>query len=162
MTDERIESSRPIRATRHEIFQVLRDPKGHVAIDASGSLMSSDADPVSAVGDRFVIHMDREAIGDIPIGLYDVEVEIVRFEPDLEIAWTVHGATLNPPIGHVYGYRLDGGDEGDEGDEGETLVTSYCDWSGIDDAYRGRISFPIIPESSLRATLGILARTVQR
>ena len=49
----------------------------------------------------------------------------------------------------------------EEADEGTTLVTSYCDWSEIDDAYRGRINFPIIPESSLRATLGILARTVQ-
>ena len=117
--------------------------------------MSTEAEPVSAGGDRFVIHMDREAIGDIPIGLYDVEIEITRFEPDREIAWTIHGAMLKPPIGHIYGYRLE------EADEGTTLVTSYCDWSEIDDAYRGRINFPIIPESSLRATLGILARTVQ-
>ena len=155
MTEERIEASRPIRATPHEIFELLRSPKGQVAIDASGSLMSTEAEPVSAVGDRFVIHMDREAIGDIPIGLYDVEIEITRFEPDREIAWTIHGAMLKPPIGHIYGYQLE------EADEGTTLVTSYCDWSEIDDAYRGRINFPIIPESSLRATLGILARTVQ-
>jgi hypothetical protein len=45
-------------------------------------------------------------------------------------------------------------------DEG-TLVTSYYDWSEIDPAWREADIFPIIPESALRATLGILARTVK-
>ena len=47
--------------------------------------------------------MDREALNDYPLGLYDVTVEIVTFEPDREIAWTILGQ-IN--IGHVYGYRL--------------------------------------------------------
>jgi hypothetical protein len=153
MTDERIETSRLIPAGRHQIFEVLRDPKGHVAIDASGSLMSSDDPPVNAVGNQFVIHMDREAIGDIPIGLYDVTVEITRYDPDVEIAWTILGS-FDPPIAHVYGYRL-------EDAEGGTLVTSYCDWSATPQVYRDRISFPVISEASLRATLGILAQTVR-
>jgi hypothetical protein len=37
-------------------------------------------------------------------------------------------------------------------------VTSYCDWSAVDEQSKG--IFPVIPESALRATLGILARTV--
>jgi hypothetical protein len=156
MSDDRIEVSRVIRSDRHTIFEVLRDPKGQVAIDASGSLMSSDDGPVSAVGDHYVIHMDREAINDIPLGLYDVTVEITRFEPDREIAWTVVGM-MDPPIAHVYGYTLEDADELD----GASVVTSYCDFSAVPDVYRERISFPVIPESSLRNTLGILARTVQ-
>jgi hypothetical protein len=55
----------------------------------------------------------------------------------------------------VYGYRLEPVDEG-------TLVTSYYDWSDIDPVWRERNIFPIIPESALRATLGILDRTVRR
>jgi len=61
---------------------------------------------------------------------------------------------VRPQIGHVYGYQLEPTAEG-------TLVTSYCDWSGIDPVWRERgLTFPIVPASALKATLGILARTV--
>ncbi len=94
--------------------------------------------------------MDREALNDYPLGLYDVTVEIVTFERDGEIAWTVHGQL---DLGHVYGYRLEPIDEG-------TLVTSYYDWSEAEQSWKDAAIFPVIPESALRATLGILARTV--
>ena len=156
MTAERFEVRRAIAATSTEIFDVLRDPRGHVAIDASGMLMSSTGEPASAVGDEFVIHMDREALNDFPLGLYDVTVRITAFERDREIAWTILGQ-IQPPIGHIYGYRL----EPVEHEGGPvTMVTSYYDWSDIDPVWRERNIFPIIPESALRATLGILARTV--
>jgi Polyketide cyclase / dehydrase and lipid transport len=152
MTSERLAVQRTIAADPTKIFRVLSDPRGHVTIDSSGMLMSSTGDPVTAVGDSFVVHMDREALNDFPMGLYDVTVIITKFEPDREIAWTIEG-TIKPPIGHVYGYTL-------EPTEGGTLVTSYYDWSSIDAAWREAAIFPIIPESALRATLGILARTV--
>ena len=152
MTNERIEVQRAIAAEPAAIFGVLRDPRGHVAIDSSGMLMSATGDPVSAVGDSFVIHMDREALNDYPLGLYDVTVTITAFEQGREIAWTILGQ-LRPQIGHVYGYRLDPIDEG-------TLVSSYYDWSDIDPVWRERDIFPVISEGALRATLGILARTV--
>jgi hypothetical protein len=108
---------------------------------------------VSAVGDSFAVHMDREALGDMPLGEYDVTVTITAYEPDREIAWNVLGR-VRPQIGHVYGYRLEPTAEG-------TLVTSYCDWSSIDPVWRERgLTFPIVPASALKATLGILARTV--
>ena len=154
MSDERIEVQRTIAAEPAAIFAVVRDPQGHVAIDASGMLLDATGEPPSAVGDRFVVHMDREALNDYPLGQYDVTIEITAYEPDREIAWTIHGQ-IEPPIGHVYGYRLEPVDEG-------TLVTSYYDWSDIDPVWREADIFPIIPESALRATLGILARTVDR
>jgi len=154
MSDERIEVQRTIEADPAAIFAVVRDPQGHVAIDASGMLLDATGEPPSAVGDRFVVHMDREALNDYPMGTYDVTIEITAYEPDREIAWTIHGQ-IEPPIGHVYGYRLEPVDEG-------TLVTSYYDWSDIDPVWREADIFPIIPESALRATLGILARTVDR
>ena len=147
---ERMEVQRAVAASPGEIFAVLSDPRGHVAIDSSGMLMAASGDPVGKAGDTFVVHMDREALGDFPLGLYDVTVEIVTFEQDREIAWTVLGRWN---IGHVYGYRLEPIDAG-------TLVTSYYDWSAIEQSWKDRAIFPVIPESALRATLGILARTV--
>jgi hypothetical protein len=108
---------------------------------------------VNAVGDSFVVHMDRESLNDYPeLGRYDVTVRIAVFEPDQEIAWTILGR-IRPQIGHVYGYRLEPAENG-------TLVTSYYDWSGIDPTWREAGIFPVISEGALRATLGILARTV--
>jgi hypothetical protein len=147
---ERLEVQRAVAASAGEIFAVLRDPRGHVAIDSSGMLMAASGDIVAKAGDAFVVHMDREALNDYPLGLYDVTVEIVTFEPDQEIAWTVHGQL---DLGHVYGYRL-------ELMEGGTLVTSYYDWSAAEQSWKDAAIFPVIPESALRATLGILARTV--
>lgn len=153
MTDERIEVQRTIAAPPAAIFAVLRDPKGHVQIDASGMLMSASGTPVGQVGDTFEVHMDREALNDIPLGKYTVTIRITAYEPDREIAWTIEHPLINPSIGHVYGYRL-------EPAEGGTVVTSYYDWSHAHPEHRARINFPVVPESSLRSTLGILARTV--
>ncbi len=154
MTSERLEVRRLIAAEPGAIFRLLCDPQGHVAIDSSGMLMAATGDRVRAAGDAFVVHMDREALGDYPLGRYDVTVSIVTFLPDNEIAWTVSGV-IEPPIGHVYGYRLESVGDG-------TLTTSYYDWSVIAPRWRDAGVFPVIPESALRATLGILDRTVRR
>ena len=151
---ERIEVERTIPADAAAIFRVLCDPHGHVAIDSSGMLQDASGKPVRAVGDTFVVHMDREALNDYPMGEYDVEVTITRFEPDREIAWTIVGQ-IRPPMGHVYGYTLEPADGG-------TLVTSYYDWSTVDQSWKDAGVFPIISEGALRATLGILTRTVTR
>ena len=153
MTTERFEVQRQIAAPPAKVFAVLCDPQGHVAVDSSGMLQSADGAPVQGVGDKFVVHMDREAKNDYPMGKYDVTVIITQFEPDARIEWTISGA-IQPPIMHLYGYRLEPSSAG-------TLVTTYYDWSQIDDRYRDRGIFPVIPEAGLRATLGILARTVE-
>ncbi|MFE3098985.1 SRPBCC family protein [Nocardia tengchongensis] len=147
---EQFRVERAVAATPAEVFAILTDPQGHVAIDSSGMLMAAKGEVVTGVGDTFVVHMDREALNDYPLGLYDVTVEIVTFEPEREIAWTVRGR-VEP--GHVYGYRL-------QPIEAGTLVTSYYDWSAVPQEFKDAKIFPVIPESGLRATLGILARTV--
>jgi uncharacterized protein YndB with AHSA1/START domain len=151
---ERFEVTRAIAAPPAAIFQVLTSPQGHVAIDSSGMLQSAEGERVKAVGDTFVVHMDRESLGDLPMGKYDVTVIITRLVPDAAIEWTISG-TIQPPIKHLYGYTLAPTADG-------TLVTSYYDWSQIEDRYRKYGLFPVIPESAIRATLGILARTVER
>lgn len=154
---ERIETERTIAAPAAEIFAVLCDPQGHVAIDSSGMLQDAEGDPVRAVGDSFVVHMDRQSLNDFPqLGKYDVTVEITEFEPDRLIAWTILGQ-IRPQIGHVYGYRLQPTDDG-----AATVVTSFYDWSNIDQKWRDANIFPVLSEGALRATLGILDRTVRR
>jgi len=148
---DRIEVTRPIPAPPSKIFDILRSPAGHVAIDASGMLQDFTGVPAEKVGDTFVIHMDRESLNDVPLGKYEVTVHIIVFERDREIAWNL-GPDI--PFPHFYGYRLEPG-------EGEiTDVTSYYDWSKMTGDLKER--FPIVPESALRATLGILERTVRK
>lgn len=154
MSEQRLEVDRVIAAEPGPIFEILRSPEGHVQIDASGMLMSAEGVPAAAVGDSFVVHMDRDSLRDFDLGEYDVTVVMTAFEKDAHIEWTITGG-MEPPLGHVYGYRL-------EPVEGGTRVTSYYDWSDIHEAYHQLAAehFPIISETNLRATLGILARTV--
>jgi hypothetical protein len=151
---ERVELRRMIPFDAARIFSVLRDPEGHVTIDSTGMLQSSTGEPASKVGDEFVIHMDRESLNDYPMGKYDVTVVITRYEQDRAIAWTIIGQ-IKPQIGHVYGYEL-------EPVEGGTMVTSYYDWSNIDPVWKEAGIFPVISETAVRATLGILERTLAR
>ena len=159
MATDRIEVARRVRAKPSRIFALLCDPQGHVAIDSSGMLQSASGEPVGAVGDTFVVHMDREALNDYPeLGKYDVTVTIRTFEPDSEIAWHASGAFDLP---HFYGYRIE------PADDGGSIVTSYYDADVPQDrddliaAWRDANVFPVISEGALRATLGILARTVE-
>src|SRR5262249_51646142 len=154
MTTERLEVQRTIKADPSAIFEVLSTPIGHVAIDSSGMLQDATGSRVEAVGDTFDVHMDREALNDFPMGEYDVTVKIIAFERDREIAWTIEGQ-IKPPIGHIYGYTMEPADDG-------TLVTSYYDWSQIDQSWKDAGIFPVISEAALRATLGVLSRVVTR
>ena len=157
--EERLSMSRTIAAPAADIFRVISDPRGHVAIDSSGMLMSApDAKRIEAAGDTFVINMDREALGDFPMGKYTVVNIVTKFEQDSLLEWTVSG-TIKPQIGHVYGYQL--APAKDEEGNDVTTVTSYYDWSGISDQWRESDIFPVIPATALRASLGILERVVQ-
>ena len=154
MSLERLQVQRTIAAAPEAIFRILCDPQGHVDIDSTGMLQSFTGSPAQRVGDTFVIHMDREALNDIPLGQYDVTVSITTFVPDREIAWTILGR-IRPQLGHVYGYILAPVDAA-------TLVTSYYDWSTADQHWKDEGVFPVLSEGALRATLGILARVVAR
>src|SRR5580765_1758923 len=150
---ERHEVSRVLPADAAVIFAVVSSPSGQVAIDSSGMLQDWTGEPASALGDEFVVHMDREALGDLPMGKYDVTVTITGYEQDRFITWEVSGEGF-PSIGHYYGYRLEPTDDG-------TLVTSIYDWSNIGDNWKATGAWPITPATALKSTLGILERTVR-
>ena len=150
---DRMEVTRPMTAPPKVIYDIVRSPAGHVAIDASGMLQDYTGEPAEKVGDTFVIHMDRESLGDRPMGKYDVTVTITGYEQDRYTTWEVSGENF-PSIGHYYGYRL-------EPVTGGTTVTSIYDWSQVDEKWKPAGTWPIISESALKATLGILERTVR-
>jgi hypothetical protein len=150
---EALEATRRIAASVDDIWPVISSPAGHVEIDSSGMLMSAaDSPALEAVGDTFTIHMDREALGDMPLGNYTVTLTVTKFEPKRTFEWAVGGEGM-PPLGHVYGYTL-------EADGDTTLVTSYCDWSAVPDNAKTSGFFPVISATTLRSTLGILERVV--
>jgi hypothetical protein len=153
MESERFEVQRQVAAPPEKVFALLCDPDQHVTIDSSGMLQSAEGGPVRKVGDTFLVHMDREALKAPPPAKYDMEVTITEFEQDRLIEWAP-ARPGKPSAGHRYGYRLEPSESG-------TLVTSYYDWSQIGDEYRKMGVFPVIPESGLRATLGILARNLE-
>jgi hypothetical protein len=152
MTGERLSATRLIEASPSAVFAVLSDPDGHVAIDSSGMLQDATGSPLSAVGDSFVVHMDRESLGDYPeLGRYDVTVRVTGLLPERLIEWTVESERFN--LGHRYGYELQRDDTG-------TVTTAYYDWSTVSEKWKP--IFPVVPASALAATLGILDRTVRR
>jgi uncharacterized protein YndB with AHSA1/START domain len=154
-SQDRIAVTRRIAAPADRIFTLVSDPRGHVAIDGSGMLVTApDAEPVSAVGDRFRIDMDREPLGDIPeMGKYQVENVVTAFEPGRLVEWSV-GAVGRTPLGHVYGYLVEAVDEN------TSEVTNYCDWSAISEKWRARTTWPVVPASMLEQSLDKLERLV--
>ena len=151
MSESRVSLHRRVAAPPAEIFRVITDPRGHVDIDGSGMLVAPvDAQPVQAVGDSFVMNMDRDPLGDLPMGKYQVRNTVTKIEPDALLEWNVGGVD-QPPFGHVYGYEL-----ADAGG-GQTDVTLYCDWTGVR-ASSIRDRFPIVPVHMLEKSLDNLQR----
>jgi uncharacterized protein YndB with AHSA1/START domain len=147
MSEERVTVSRRIKAPASRLFALVSDPETHVAIDGSGMLMSTPDAAPKAVGDTFDMNMDREPLGDIPMGKYQVRNTVTRFEPDNRFEWTVGGAD-RPPVGHLYGYVLT------PAGAGETDVDHYCDWAGADPKVKARVaSWPVVPVHMLERTL---------
>jgi len=152
-TESRLELTRSIDAPPAAVFAVIADPAGHVKIDGSGMLVAAqDSSPMTGVGDSFVMNMDREALGDIPLGKYQVRNTVTAFVADELFEWNVGGVD-QAPFGHVYGYRLE------PGNNGTTVVTLYVDWTGVR-AGSIRDRFPIVPAHMLEKSLDNLDRIV--
>jgi len=151
----RVSVTREIPASAEVIFAMITLPAGHVAMDGSGSLVSAPSNhQLHAVGDTFLMDMDRESLGDIPdMGKYQVENEVHAFEADRLLEWTV-GMADRPKVGHVYGIRLT------PIDTSLTLVENYVDWSGVPEKWRTRVSWPVVPASMMAASLARLEAAI--
>lgn len=152
----RVSATRRIPAPAERIFAVIASPQGHVDIDGSGSVIATSAASVTAVGDVFVMEMDRRPIGDQPdMAEYTVSNLVSIYEQDRVLAW-MPGVQGRSPFGHSYGYVLE------PVDDTTTDVTSYCDWSTVREKWRDAPNWPVIPASTLARSLERLEEVVTR
>jgi uncharacterized protein YndB with AHSA1/START domain len=111
---------RRIAAPASVIFGVLRDPRRHREFDSSGMVRTTDAPPITAVGDAFVMSMHNDMFGD-----YEMRSEVVEYEPDRAIAWAPKRYdVVEDSWDHRWGWRL--------APDGEaTEVTAFFDCSRL-------------------------------
>ena len=153
-TDDRIAASRTVTASPAEIFRIVTDPAMHVEIDGSGMLEAvPGARRLEAPGDTFVMDMDRESLGDQPMGKYKSVNTVTRIVPDQLLEWNV-GLPDQGPFGHVYGWEMAAVGPT------ETRVTNYCEWPDIPEYARPH--FPIVPLAMLEKSVDNLAALVSR
>jgi hypothetical protein len=153
-TDHRLAVTGKVHTAPSEVFRIVCDPNMHVEIDGSGMLEAApDAERLAAAGDTFEILMDREPLGDIPMGKYKVLNTVTRIVPDELLEWNV-GSAEHGAFGHLYGWEI----KGVGADESE--VTNYCDWSGISDEVREH--FPIVPREMMEKSVENLTALVAR
>ena len=154
MASDRASATRRIAAPASAVFAIVADPVGHVAVDGSGMLESApDARPLTHVGDTFAMRMDREPLGDLPIGKYEVRNTVTRLVPDRLVEWSVGNAD-RPSFGYVYGWALE------PVSDTETDVTNYCDWSTVSEPRKASGSWPLIPVATLERSIDNLERIV--
>jgi uncharacterized protein YndB with AHSA1/START domain len=149
---QRISATRRVPAPADQLFRLVTDPHTHVAIDGSGMLQAAPgAEPVRAVGDAFTMDMDREPLGDLPMGRCTVVNRVTRIEADRLVEWSVGSLDHPKPLGHVYGWILE------PVDGATTDVTNYCDWSSLNPKLRHLITFPVVPLEMLERSVDRLA-----
>jgi len=153
MSDERLEARRRIAAPATRVWELVSHPEGHVRIDGSRMLEAAlNAKPLTAVGDTFDMDMDREPLGDVPLGKYQVRNWVTRIEPGHLIEWSTNLIDKDAPVGHVYGWRIDAVSEA------ECDVANYTDWSDLPDEWKPR--WPIVPLEMLERSVEKLQRIV--
>jgi uncharacterized protein YndB with AHSA1/START domain len=151
---DRIAASRTVTASPAEVFRIVTDPAMHVEIDGSGMLQAAPgAKRLEAPGDTFEMDMDREPLGDVPMGKYKALNTVTRIIPDTLLEWNV-GSSDRGPYGHVYGWEIIavGPDE--------TKITNYCEWPNVPE--KAREHFPIVPLAMLEKSVENLAALVSR
>lgn len=153
-SEERIAASRTVAASPAEVFRIVTDPAMHVEIDGSGMLEAApEAQRLAAPGDTFVLDMDREPLGDQPLGKYQSVNTVTRIVPDQLLEWSV-GLPGRGPFGHVYGWEITAVSPG------QTEITNYCEWPDVPEFARPH--FPIVPLAMLEQSVDNLAELLAR
>ena len=84
--------SRRIEAPPEVIFGIISDPRQHLALDGSGMLRGAvTTEPVTGIGDVFVMKMYFARLGD-----YEMNNHVVEFEPNRRIGWEPEAGRGHP------------------------------------------------------------------
>jgi uncharacterized protein YndB with AHSA1/START domain len=157
MSAPSIQATRTVDASPAQLFAVLARPARHTDIDGADmlrGLVGAD-DPLTGVGDSFVMNMHNRILGD-----YQMRNTVVAFEPDRILGWAPQ---LHPEDGytdkigdmkaggHTYTWVLE------PAGDGHTTVTQTYDWSGVTDD-RFRSLFPMLSEDVLGDSIERAAR----
>ena len=152
MTDEKkITVSRTIDASPQEVWAVISNPARHHEIDGSGQIVSDEkSDRVTANGQVFTMNMNAPHMG----GDYQTDNHVTGYSENRLLAWQTAPAGTEPK-GWEWVYELT-----PEGPSATAVQLTY-DWSKvIDKELLRKVSFPLIEESALEATLARLADAV--
>jgi len=150
MTDEkRHVVSGTVDAPPEAVFALIADPARHCEIDGSGMCQGSSSEPITGVGQSFMMDMYREGLGK-----YQTRNDVTAFEPGRRIAWRPSLEVSSPEIDGALGDITAGGqtwsfDLEPTGD-GKTRVTHTYDWSTITDERFGAMCPFITPEEMSR------------
>ena len=145
--------SRRIGAPAGEIFQILADPRNHLALDGSGMLREvASGMVIRGVGDVFVMRMYFTELGD-----YHMINHVVEFEPGRRIGWEPEAGRGHPNAepgaerparwGQRWSFELT-----PEGPDA-TVVTEIFDCSQVPEDQRVDIGYGNIWVESMAATL---------
>ena len=157
---KRLEVEQFVAAPIGRVFAFLADPRQHVVIDGSGTVKGAGSEPLTQVGQTFLVDMHRDDLGH-----YRTVNTVTVFEPGTSIGWApaldrsypcdlvqmVAGAGMTTG-GHTYTYRLREVDGGTE-------VEQVYDWSGVRDP-QFEAFCPFVSRADLADTLANLARAV--
>ncbi len=146
-----ITASRTIDASAAQLFEVLSNPERHAELDGSGFVISDEkSDRITANGQVFTMNMTGDHMG----GDYQTDNHVTGFDPNKMLAWKTAPAGVEPP-GWEWLWQLEA-----QGPD-STVVSVTYDWSKVTDKdLLQKLSFPLVPESALEASLGHLAEAV--
>ena len=146
-----ITASRTIDASAAPLFEVLSNPERHAELDGSGFVISDEkSDRITANGQVFTMNMTGDHMG----GDYQTDNHVTGFDPNKMLAWKTAPAGVEPP-GWEWLWQLEA-----QGPD-STVVSVTYDWSKVTDKdLLQKLSFPLVPESALEASLGHLAEAV--
>ena len=146
--NKRITVERTINASSDAVFDVLSNPHRHVDLDGSGFITAvAKGDRIEGVGDTFRMNMSGDHMG----GDYQTDNVVSAYDEKRMIGWKTAPAGTEPP-GWEWLWQLKS-----EGSNATTVSITY-DWSKVTDKdLLKKISFPLVPESSLDQSLVKLA-----
>lgn len=143
--------SRTIDASADQLFEVLSNPERHAELDGSGFVLGDEkSDRITATGQVFTMNMTGDHMG----GDYQTDNHVTGYDPNKMLAWKTAPAGVEPP-GWEWLWQLDA-----QGPDSTEVSVTY-DWSKVTDKdLLKKLSFPLVPESALEASLGHLAEAV--
>ena len=149
MTDTTsITVERSIPAPAKDLFDILSNPHRHTELDGSGFVKGLvHGDRLDHVGQKFTMNMSGDHMG----GDYQTDNIVSAYDANKMIGWKTAPAGTEPP-GWEWLWQLKS-----EGSNATTVSITY-DWSKVTDKdLLKKISFPLVPESSLDESLVKLA-----